>query len=95
MPRFHVLRVLTDEKAATCAASFARALERFAAEGVTFEKVMTNNHLEFHPIDRVRCIRTSTSRVASIVPHWSSERVRFFEKILIFLGFWIDFERLF
>ena len=45
--RYAYSEVLDDEKAATCAAFFERALARFATIGITVERVMTDNHWSY------------------------------------------------
>jgi transposase InsO family protein len=46
--RFAYSEILGDEKAGTCAAFFGRAVERFAAHGITqIEAVMTDNHWSY------------------------------------------------
>ena len=46
--RFAYSEILGDEKAATCAGFFARAVEAFAAAGINrFDAVMTDNHCSY------------------------------------------------
>jgi transposase InsO family protein len=45
--RFAYSEILPDEKAQTCSAFFARALEQFAAHDITVERVMTDNHWSY------------------------------------------------
>jgi len=45
--RFAYSEVLPDEKAATCAAFFARAAEIFQAHGITIRELMTDNHWSY------------------------------------------------
>ena len=67
--RFAYSEILTDEKAATCAAFFARTLEQFASHGITVEEVMTDNHWSY-----TRSIAMAELLAESNIKHRSSSR---------------------
>ena len=83
--RFAYSEILTDEKAATCAAFFARALEQFAAEGVTVEEVMTDNHWSYtRSIALAELLAGAHIKHRRIKPHcpWQNGKVERFNRTL-------------
>ena len=84
--RFAYSEVLDDEKAATCAAFFARAVEHFAAHGVTeIEAVMTDNHWSYtHSNDLAAILDRLEATHVLIRPHcpWQNGKVERFNRTL-------------
>ena len=83
--RFAYSEILTDEKAATCTAFFARALERFAAAGVTVEEVMTDNHWSYtRSIALAALLAGANIKHRKIKPHcpWQNGKVERFNRTL-------------
>jgi len=83
--RFAYSEVLDDEKAATCAAFFARAVERFASHGVTIRELMTDNHWSYtHSNDLARQLAELGAKHRLIKPHcpWQNGKVERFNRTL-------------
>ncbi len=83
--RFAYSEILTDEKAATCTAFFARALERFAAEGITVREVMTDNHWSYTRSIALAALLTGANiKHRRIKPHcpWQNGKVERFNRTL-------------
>lgn len=78
--------ILDDEKGPTCAAFFARALEAFAAVGITrVEAVMTDNHWSYtHSNDFSAVIAELGAQHVLIRPHcpWQNGKVERFNRTL-------------
>ena len=83
--RFAYSEILTDEKAATCAAFFARTLERFASHGITVEEVMTDNHWSYtRSIALAELLAGANIKHRLIRPHcpWQNGKVERFNRTL-------------
>jgi transposase InsO family protein len=77
--------ILDDEKAATSAAFFARALEHFASLGVRVERLMTDNHWSYtHSNDLADLLAVHGIRHVLIRPHcpWQNGKVERFNRTL-------------
>ena len=77
--------ILADEKASTCAAFFARAVERFASLGVRIEAVMTDNHWSYtHGNDLAALLGQLGTAHVLIRPHcpWQNGKVERFNRTL-------------
>ncbi|MDA2989430.1 MAG: integrase core domain-containing protein [Actinomycetota bacterium] len=78
--------ILDDERADTCAEFFARALDYFAAQGITrVERVMTDNAWSYRHGSRLRQLlkdRNVTHKF--ICPHcpWQNGKVKRFDRTL-------------
>lgn len=83
--RYAYSEVLPDEKAATAAAFFDRALEHFAQHGVAIEAVMTDNHWTY---TRSNGLAATLQRIGAthvlIRPHcpWQNGKVERFNRTL-------------
>jgi transposase InsO family protein len=78
--------ILNDEKATTCAAFFARAVNDFAAHGIThIEAVMTDNHWSYTHSNELAALldRLDTQHVL-IKPHcpWQNGKVERYNRTL-------------
>ncbi len=74
-----------DERAGTCAAFFARAIEFFAAHGVTIERVMTDNAWSYRHGTQLRDLLAAHGiRHKLIRPHcpWQNGKVERFNRTL-------------
>ena len=83
--RFAYSEILTDEKAATCAAFFARTLDRFATHGITVEEVMTDNHWSYtRSIALAELLTGANIKHRLIRPHcpWQNGKVERFNRTL-------------
>jgi transposase InsO family protein len=83
--RFAYSEILPDEKGATCAAFFARALEEFASHGVTVESVMTDNHWSYTRSHELAALLTNTNiKQVLIKAHcpWQNGKVERFNRTL-------------
>jgi transposase InsO family protein len=84
--RFAYSEILTDEKAATCAAFFARALPHLTAAGLDpIEAVMTDNHWSYtHSNDLAALLDQHGIRHMLIRPHcpWQNGKVERFNRTL-------------
>jgi transposase InsO family protein len=83
--RYAYSEILPDERAATAAAFFDRAVEHFAAHGVAIEALMTDNHWTY---TRSNQLAHSLARIGArhilIRPHcpWQNGKVERFNRIL-------------
>jgi len=83
--RFAYSEILPDEKADTCAAFFARALEVFTYAGITVEAVMTDNHWSYTRSRSLReLLEVRGIRHPLIRPHcpWQNGKVERFNRTL-------------
>lgn len=84
--RFAYSEILNDEKAATCAAFFARALPHLTAAGLDpIEAVMTDNHWSYtHSNDLAALLDQHGIRHVLIRPHcpWQNGKVERFNRTL-------------
>jgi transposase InsO family protein len=78
--------ILTDEKASTCTAFLARAVEHFAARGITqIEAVMTDNHWSYTRNGSLPDLLTTLrAKHVLIKPHcpWQNGKVERFNRTL-------------
>ena len=84
--RFAYSEILPDEKAGTCAAFFARAVEAFAAVGIgRIERVMTDNHWSYtRSNDLAAHLKRLRARHVLIRAHcpWQNGKVERFNRTL-------------
>jgi transposase InsO family protein len=83
--RFAYSEILPDERAATTAAFFTRALEDFAAHGVTVEALMTDNAWNYTKSTDLRALLdTAGITHVRIKPHcpWQNGKVERFNRTL-------------
>lgn len=84
--RFAYSEILTDEKAATCAGFFARAIEAFAAAGIDhIDAVMTDNHWSYiHSNALADHLERLSAHHITIRPHcpWQNGKVERFNRTL-------------
>jgi transposase InsO family protein len=84
--RFAYSEILTDERASTCAAFFARALERFHQAGIhDVAAVMTDNHWSYtRSRDLASLLETRGITHVLIKPHcpWQNGKVERFNRTL-------------
>jgi transposase InsO family protein len=83
--RFAYSEVLPDEKARTCSAFFARALEQFAAHDITVERVMTDNHWSYTRSKSLRSLlleRHITHKLIKAHCPWQNGKVERFNRTL-------------
>jgi transposase InsO family protein len=84
--RYAYAEILPDERAATCAGFFARAVEAFARAGITrIERVMTDNHWSYaHSTALAAQLRKMNARHVLIRPHcpWQNGKVERFNRTL-------------
>ena len=77
--------ILPDEKAATCSAFFARALECFAEHGITVERVMTDNHWSYTRSNSLAELLAISGIAHKLIkPHcpWQNGKVERFNRTL-------------
>jgi transposase InsO family protein len=83
--RYAYSEILDDEKAATAAGFFERAIDRFAASGITIQAVMTDNHWSY---TRSNQLAATLKRIGAdhilIRPHcpWQNGKVERFNRTL-------------
>jgi transposase InsO family protein len=84
--RFAYSEILTDEKGATCASFFARAIAHFAAVGITtIDAVMTDNAWSYtHSTEFARVLQDRRIGHIRIKPHcpWQNGKVERFNRTL-------------
>jgi transposase InsO family protein len=84
--RFAYSEILADEKAPTCAGFFERAVDAFAAAGITrIERVMTDNHWSYtHSNALAAHLQRLGARHVLIRPHcpWQNGKVERFNRTL-------------
>jgi transposase InsO family protein len=83
--RFAYSEILADEKASSCAAFFARAVERFSSLGIRIEAVMTDNHWSYtHSNDLAALLDRLGGTHLLIRPHcpWQNGKVERFNRTL-------------
>lgn len=83
--RFAYSEILPDETAPTCAAFFARAIDRFAQHGITIQRVMTDNHWSYTRSNALaELLATSAIAHKLIKPHcpWQNGKVERFNRTL-------------
>lgn len=83
--RFAYSEILPDERGATCAAFFARALTALERVGVTVEAVMTDNHWSYtKSTDLAAILNRRTITQVLIRPHcpWQNGKVERFNRTL-------------
>jgi transposase InsO family protein len=84
--RYAYSEVLPDEQAPTCAAFFARAVDAFAAAGITaIERVMTDNHWSYtHSNALAELLAQLDATHKLIKPHcpWQNGKVERFNRTL-------------
>ena len=84
--RYAYSEILPDETAKTCAEYFARAVEAFAAAGITrIERVMTDNHWSYtRSNDLAAHLERIKARHVLIKPHcpWQNGKVERFNRTL-------------
>jgi transposase InsO family protein len=84
--RFAYCEILSDEKAATCAGFFARAIDAFAAAGINrIDAVMTDNHWSYtHSKALAAHLEHLGARHITIRPHcpWQNGKVERFNRTL-------------
>jgi transposase InsO family protein len=83
--RYAYSEILDDEKADTCSAFFARALENFLTRGVTVESVMTDNHWSYTRSSSLRVLLASRNIKHSLIrAHcpWQNGKVERFNRTL-------------
>lgn len=84
--RFAYSEILPDEKAATCAAFFARAVDDFAAHGIDrIEAVMTDNHWSYTRSSALAAqLEDLEAKHIRIRPHcpWQNGKVERFNRTL-------------
>ena len=83
--RFAYSEILPDEQAATCSAFFARALDVFAAHGVTVERVMTDNHWSYTRSNSLAALLAINGIAHKLIkPHcpWQNGKVERFNRTL-------------
>lgn len=77
--------IFADERADTCAAFFARALDFYAEHGITVERLMTDNALSYRHGHRLRALLADRSIVHKFIkPHcpWQNGKVERFNRTL-------------
>jgi transposase InsO family protein len=77
--------ILDDEKAATCAAFFERAIAVFAAHGITIRELMTDNHWSYtHSNKLAELLDEHEIKHRLIKPHcpWQNGKVERFNRTL-------------
>jgi transposase InsO family protein len=83
--RFAYSEILDDEQGDTCAAFFARALEEFAARGITIAEVMTDNHWSYTRSAALAALLADTDITHRLIkPHcpWQNGKVERFNRTL-------------
>ena len=83
--RLAYTEILADEKAPTCSGFFARALEQFAADGITVTEVMTDNHWSYtHSNSLAELLTDFKIKHRRIKPHcpWQNGKVERFNRTL-------------
>lgn len=83
--RFAYSEVLNDEKAATCAEFFARAIGTFATHGITISELMTDNHWSYtRSIALAAQLAAIGAKHRLIKPHcpWQNGKVERFNRTL-------------
>jgi transposase InsO family protein len=83
--RFAYSEILGNEQAATCSAFFARAVEQFAARGITVAAVMTDNHWSYTRSGSLRRLLAETGITQLLIkPHcpWQNGKVERFNRTL-------------
>ena len=83
--RFAYSEILDDEQGDTCAAFFARALEEFAAHGITIAEVMTDNHWSYtRSASLAALLADERIKHRLIKPHcpWQNGKVERFNRTL-------------
>lgn len=83
--RFAYSEILPNEQAATCSSFFARALEEFAAHGVSVSAVMTDNHWSYTRSGSLPLLLAQSNiKHILIKPHcpWQNGKVERFNRTL-------------
>lgn len=83
--RYAYSEILGDEKASTCAGFFERALEHFAAAGITVERVMTDNHWSYTHSNALAALLDLHGIAHKLIrPHcpWQNGKVERFNRTL-------------
>jgi transposase InsO family protein len=83
--RFAYSEILADEQATTCAAFFARALDRFAEHGIHVDAVMTDNHWSYTKSRSLNDLLVDAQiKHVLIKPHcpWQNGKVERFNRTL-------------
>lgn len=83
--RFAYSEVLGDEKAATCAGFFARAVAVFAANGIVVRELMTDNHWSYTRSNALAAHLTELGAKHRLIkPHcpWQNGKVERFNRTL-------------
>jgi transposase InsO family protein len=83
--RFAYSEIRNDEQGDTCAAFFARALDEFAAHGITIAEVMTDNHWSYTRSASLATLLTDRRiKHRLIKPHcpWQNGKVERFNRTL-------------
>jgi transposase InsO family protein len=83
--RFAYSEILPDEKAATCASFFERAIERFAEHGISIERVMTDNHWSYTRSRSLAALLAANGIGHKLIkPHcpWQNGKVERFNRTL-------------
>jgi transposase InsO family protein len=83
--RYAYSEILDDEKAPTCASFFERALEHFAAAGITVERVMTDNHWSYTHSNALAALLDVHGIAHKLIrPHcpWQNGKVERFNRTL-------------
>jgi transposase InsO family protein len=83
--RYAYSEILDDEKAATAAAFFERAIEHFAGHGIAIEALMTDNHWTYtHSKALAAILERIGARHLLIRPHcpWQNGKVERFNRTL-------------
>jgi transposase InsO family protein len=83
--RFAYSEILPDEQAATCSAFFERALNGFAAAGITVSSLMTDNHWSYTKSASLRPLLAQAGIAHILIrPHcpWQNGKVERFNRTL-------------
>jgi transposase InsO family protein len=83
--RFAYSEILDNEQGDTCAAFFARALDTFAAHGITVKELMTDNHWSYtRSAALAALLETAHIKHRLIKPHcpWQNGKVERFNRTL-------------
>jgi len=83
--RFAYSEILTDEKAPTCSAFFARAVQHFAANGIRVQAVMTDNHWSYTHNGSLPALLTQLGASHVLIrPHcpWQNGKIERFNRTL-------------
>lgn len=83
--RYAYSEVLADERAATCAEFFARALDSFATVGISVERVMTDNHWSYTKSTSLAVLLETNQITHKLIrPHcpWQNGKVERFNRTL-------------